>query len=279
MSAGGRAGGESAMSARFDVIATVPSILDGFRAASMIGRAQESGVISLEVHDLRNWAHDRHRTIDDRPFGGGAGMVLKPEPLFAAIEAVRNPEESRLLVMSPRGDRLTQAEAAELAGWLAAGPAPDLDAPAGAEAPEAVPPATASPTLQATPPRQATSTPQARQIVLVCGRYEGIDERVIEHFRPELVSIGDYVICGGEVAAMVVIEAVARLLPGFVGNEQSLGEESFIEETLEYPHFTRPAEFRGRRVPDVLLSGDHAAIRAWRASQTQSARRKGGVDR
>jgi tRNA (guanine37-N1)-methyltransferase len=215
---------------RFDVIATVPSIFDGFRTASTIGRAQESGVMALEVHDLRNWAHDRHRTIDDRPFGGGAGMVLKPEPLFAAIEAVRNPAESRLVVLSPRGARFTQARAGEFADWMKGG--------------------------------------ASRQLVLVCGRYEGIDERVIEHFRPELLSIGDYVICGGETASMVVIEAVARLLPGFVGNEESLGEESFAEGTLEYPHFTRPAEFRGLRVPDVLLSGDHAAIRAWRSGRT-----------
>lgn len=210
---------------RFDVIATVPGIFDGFITSSILGKARERNLIEIKVHDLREYATDRHRMIDDRPFGGGAGMVLKPEPLFAAIDAIRVPS-ARLIVLSPGGARLTQALASAFA--------------------------------------------KDEHIILVCGRYEGIDERVIEHFKPELLSIGDYVINGGEVAAMVVIEAVSRLVPGVLGNEESVGEESFSGGKLEYPQYTRPAEYAGYKVPDVLMSGHHAEIEAWRKEQSRT---------
>ncbi len=216
---------------RFDVIATIPELFDGFRGASVIGRAAAEGRIALEVHDLRNWTEDRHRTIDDRPFGGGAGMVLKPEPLFRAIEDLRRPDASRLVLLSPSGERFHQARASEMARWG----------------------------------RDAVT--EEAQFLFICGRYEGVDERVVDHFKPELISIGDYVIAGGEVAAMVVIEAVARLLPGVLGNEESAGEESFSGPFVEYPHFTRPASWRGYDVPEVLVSGNHERIRAWRAEE------------
>lgn len=218
----------------FDIIATMPEIFDGFRSASLLGKAAEKMILAINVHDLRSFATDKHRTIDDRPFGGGPGMLLKPEPLFRAIESIRRPSASRLLAMTPRGERFTQERARALASWSAI----EHDA----------------------------------QIVIVCGRYEGIDERVMEHFRPEEISIGDYVIAGGEVASMVVVEAVARLIPGVMGNAASGEEESFEAGDLEYPHYTRPAEFRGLAVPDVLVSGDHAAIEAWRRSRRRGAR-------
>lgn len=221
------------MTVAFDVIAPVPEILDGFINASLIGKAREKRLISVDVHPLRRFAHDKHKMIDDRPFGGGAGMVLKPEPLFEAVESLRRPEpDSRLILFSPGGEVFNQRRAREMAEW-------------------------------------ATELDHDRQFLLICGRYEGIDERVIEHFRPEVISIGNYVLGGGETAAMVVIETVARLLPGVVGNEESLVEESMELEGIEYPHYTRPAEFRDRKVPDVLLSGHHEEIRQWREKMSQ----------
>lgn len=220
---------------RFDVIATVPEIFSGFVSTSILGRAAEKGLIEIKVHDLREFAHDKHRMIDDRPFGGGAGMVLKPEPLFLAIEKIRESENSRLIFLSPQGERFHQKKAEALA--------------------------------------EANG-----QILLVCGRYEGIDERVIEHFQPELLSIGDYVIAGGEVAAMVVIEAVARLVKGVLGNEASVSEETFTQDRLEYPQYTRPAEFRDLAVPDVLLSGNHAEIAEWRKQQREIRTKKARPD-
>ncbi|MEK8023720.1 MAG: tRNA (guanosine(37)-N1)-methyltransferase TrmD [Candidatus Hydrogenedentota bacterium] len=220
----------------FDIIATVPEIFDGFRTASLLGKAVEKNIIALRVHDLRDFATDKHHMIDDRPYGGGPGMVLKPEPLFLAIEAVRRPDiPSRLVVTAPRGKRFTQARAGEIAAWN-------------------------------------ESSPET-QLILVCGRYEGIDERVMEHFRPEEISIGDYVINGGEVACMVIVEAVARLVRGFMGNEESALDESFTRDKLEYPHYTRPAEFRGHAVPDVLVSGHHAEIEIWRRNRSGAARK------
>lgn len=213
---------------KFDVIATIPGIFDGFTGASILGRAAEQNLIEIRIHDLRQWAKDKHRMIDDRPFGGGAGMVLKPEPLFDAIESLLAPE-SRLIVLAPSGRRFDQGHARDLSG--------------------------------------------AEHLILVCGRYEGIDERVIDHFKPELLSIGDYVIAGGEVAAMVVIEAVARLVPGVLGNEESTVDESFVDARLEYPQYTRPADFRGRKVPEILISGDHKKIAEWR-KQESAARTK-----
>lgn len=221
----------------FDVIAPVPEIFAGFKDSSIMGRAVEEKLIAINVHNLRDYTHDKHRQIDDRPFGGGAGMVLKPEPIFEAIETLRRPD-SRLLLMSPQGRTFTQRMADEYAAW----------GRARAEG----------------------------QILILCGRYEGLDERVIEHFRPEMISLGDYVIAGGEVAAMVVIEAVARLIEGVVGNAESLKEESFTDGRLEYPQYTRPAEFRGYAVPEVLMSGHHKRIEEWRAeeSRKRTAKRK-----
>lgn len=237
-------------SALFDVIAPVPAILDGFRSSSIIGRAVEDGLIGLDVVALRDYAEGKHRIIDDRPFGGGAGMLLKPEPLFAAIEArlaLSAPADARLVVLSPAGERFHQAKAEHYARWFL------------------------EPANVASPEPELTAPP--RRLILVCGRYEGIDQRVLDHFRPELVSLGDFVIAGGEVAAMVVIEAVARLLPGVCGNAESLREESFGAGTgggLEYPQYTRPASFRGYDVPEVLTGGNHAAIEAWRRERCKS---------
>lgn len=203
-----------------DVITIFPEILEGPLKASLLGKARKGGLVQVRVHDLRDWTDDRHRTVDDEAFGGGPGMVLKPEPLFAAVESL-DPDRGRVLALSPAGRRLDQALVQELA----------------AEA----------------------------HLTLLCGRYEGLDERVIEGLPAEEVSIGDFVLSGGELPALVVIEAITRLLPGVIGKEESHANDSFSDpELLDHPHYTRPAEFRGMRVPDVLVSGDHAAIEAWR---------------
>jgi len=215
----------------FDVIATIPSLFNEFSKASVIGRATQNKIFNLNVHDLRDYTDDPHRTIDDRPFGGGAGMVLKPEPLFKAVENIRDQNNSRIIILSPQGIRLNQEIAIELAEWC------------------------------------EEKNKVSSQIILICGRYEGIDERVIEYFNPELLSIGDYIISGGEVAAMVVIETVARLFKGVLGNEESLAEESFHGPMIEYPHYTRPQNFREMKVPDILISGNHSEIRKWREEE------------
>jgi tRNA (guanine37-N1)-methyltransferase len=193
-------------------------MVEGFASQSLLGRARAGGLLDVRVHDLRSCATDPHRSVDDAPFGGGAGMVLMPEPLFAAVEAVDPPRP--LLYLSPSGRHLDQAVAAELAA---------LDG-----------------------------------LSLLCGRYEGVDERVREHLCDGELSIGDVVLAGGEVAAMVVLEAVGRLVPGVMGNEASADEESFSSGLLEYPHYTRPADFRGMEVPAILRSGDHGRIARWR---------------
>ncbi len=200
--------------------------------ASILGRAREAGLLDVAVHDIRDWAEGRHRQVDDAPFGGGQGMVLKPEPLVAAIEAVRDGPDGRapVVLMTPQGAPLVQATAHRLAGL----------------------------------PR----------LVLVCGRYEGVDERVREGWVDEELSLGDFVLTGGELPALAVIDAVARLLPGVLGNEASHADESFEAGLLEYPQYTRPREFRGRTVPDVLLSGDHGRIRRWRAEQAADRTRR-----
>ena len=200
----------------------LPQILEAPLSASLLGRARERGLVEVQVHDLRDHATDRHRSVDDSPFGGGAGMVLMPEPAFAAVEAVKPPRP--LLLLDPGGRRFDQAMATELAG----GPG----------------------------------------FSLLCGRYEGVDERVRRHLVDGEVSIGDYVLAGGEAAAFVVIEAVTRLVPGVMGNEASAGEESFVDGLLEHPHYTRPAAFRGWTVPEVLRSGDHARVARWRRAQS-----------
>ncbi|WP_165063586.1 tRNA (guanosine(37)-N1)-methyltransferase TrmD [Paludisphaera rhizosphaerae] len=208
---------------RIDVLTLFPDLFAGFLSESIVGRAIAKSLVEVHLWDIRDWAEGRHKQVDDRPFGGGPGMVLMAPPVVAAAEAVRNAAEppGDLIVLSPQGKRFDQSKAAELAG--------------------------------------------RGRFTLVCGRYEGFDERIIEILRPELLSVGDFVLSGGEPAAMVVIDAVARLVPGVLGDAESAVDESFGPDGgLEYPHYTRPREFRGMAVPDVLLSGDHAAIARWR---------------
>ncbi len=209
---------------RIDILTLFPEICEGPLGASIIGRARSAGLVDIRVSNIRDWAKDKHRMTDDMPYGGGAGMVMKPEPVFAAVEELRTPS-SKVLLLSPRGRMFTQAVARELA---------TLD-----------------------------------HLVLVCGHYEGVDERVVEHLVDGELSIGCYVLTNGALAAAVVADAVVRLLPGVLGNESSARDESFSHgHNLEYPQYTRPAEFRGWRVPDVLLSGNHAAIESWRREQS-----------
>lgn len=212
---------------KIDVVTIFPGLFEPFQTTALLGTACREGRVELAVHDLRRWTTDRHRTVDDTPYGGGPGMVMRPEPLVAAIEELAGPKgESRraqVLLMSPQGRRFEQGRAQELS--------------------------------------------RAPHLVLVCGRYEGVDQRVIELAVDEEVSIGDYVLAGGEVAALVVLEAVTRLVPGVMGNPESADAESFQAGMLEGPHYTRPAAFRGVEVPAVLRSGDHAAIAAWRAER------------
>lgn len=204
----------------FSVLTIFPESLTAAYSSSLLGKAQERGVIAIDAIDIRKFAVGPHQMTDDAPFGGGAGMVMKPEPIVAAIEEVKKGPDARVILLSPGGRRFTQAVASELS--------------------------------------------RERHIVLVCGRYEGVDDRVRTHFVDDEISIGDYVLGGGEAAAWVVVEAVARLVPGVVGNAASIDAESFAEGLLEYPQYTRPREFRGLEVPAVLLSGDHAAIAKWR---------------
>ena len=206
---------------RIDILSIFPGFFDSPLQESIIHRACERGLLEIRVHDLRSWATDRHRVTDDAPYGGGAGMVMKPEPLFAAIEQLRAQSPgARTVLLSPQGRVWNQALVREYG--VASG------------------------------------------LILVCGRYEGIDERVREALIDEEISIGDYVLAGGETAAMVIVETVARQVPGVVGQEESVRQDSFFAGLLDHPHYTRPAEFRGRAVPEVLLSGDHAAITRWR---------------
>ena len=207
---------------KFDIVTIFPSIIEAALGEGVVSRGIERGLLDVAVHDLRRWTTDRHRTVDDVPYGGGPGMVMKAEPLVRAVNDVRarrgTPES--VVVLSPQGRTFTQAEAERLAGL--------------------------------------------GHVVLLCGRYEGMDERVRDLVATEEISIGDYVLSGGELAALVVVDAVSRLIPGVVGDEQSVAQESFARGLLDYPHYTRPAEIAGHRVPDVLLSGHHAAVRRWR---------------
>ncbi|MEY2438323.1 MAG: tRNA (guanine37-N1)-methyltransferase [Acidimicrobiaceae bacterium] len=207
---------------RIDVFTIFPEMVEGFASLSLLGKARERGLLDVRVHDLRASASDPHRSVDDSPFGGGAGMVLLPEPLFASVEAANPPRP--LYLLGPGGRRLDQDVARELAAHDAG-------------------------------------------FSLLCGRYEGVDARVREHLVDGELSVGDYVLAGGEVAAMVVLEAVGRLVPGVMGNEASAGDESFADGLLEYPQYTRPADFRGWAVPEVLRSGDHARVARWRRAQ------------
>jgi tRNA (guanine37-N1)-methyltransferase len=213
---------------RIDVVTLFPELFDAPLRTSLLGRAVEDGTIDVSVRDLREHGLGRHRSVDDEPYGGGAGMVMRPEPIFAAVEAVRE-ESSHVVLLSPRGTRFDQGIASRLA--------------------------------------------EREHLILVCGRYEGVDQRVADHLVDEEVSIGDYVLAGGEVAALVLIEAVSRLVPGVVGNPQSLHSESHAAGLLEYPQYTRPAEFRGWKVPDVLVSGDHGAVERWRVQRAEELTR------
>lgn len=217
---------------KIDVLTLFPEMLTGALEASIIKRAREAGVVEIALHNFRDWTTDKHHTVDDSPFGGGPGMVLKPEPVFAAVDAIRAGQEAPapLVYLSPKGERFTQDTAYELA---------------------------AMPSL-----------------MLLCGRYEGLDQRVIEYLVDREISVGDYVLSGGEPACLVVLDAVIRLLPGALGEPASLDEESFSSGLLEYPQYTRPAEFRGWKVPDVLVSGNHEAIRRWRREQSMEETRK-----
>jgi tRNA (guanine37-N1)-methyltransferase len=207
---------------RIDVFTIFPAMVEHFAAQSLVGRARSTGALDIRVHDLRAGADDPHRSVDDAPFGGGAGMVLMPEPVFAAVEAVDPPRP--LYYLGPAGRRIDQP----LVRTLAAG----------------------------------------EGFSLLCGRYEGVDQRIVDHLCDGELSVGDVVLSGGEVAAMVAIEAVGRLVPGVMGNATSADDESFSAGLLEYPHYTRPADFRGWTVPDVLRSGDHGRIARWRRAQS-----------
>ena len=212
---------------RVDIFTIFPGIFESPLRESLLGRAIDAGILDVRIHDIREFTDDRHRQVDDEPFGGGPGMVMKPEPIFAAVESL-GPERGRTILLSPAGRRLDQGMVRELA---------------------AVP-----------------------SLVLVCGRYEGVDERVAKGLPAEEVSVGDYVLSGGEVPALVMLEAVARLVPGVIGSEASHEQDSFgVHGLLDHPHYTRPRTFRDLEVPAVLLSGDHAQIERWRS---QAAREK-----
>jgi tRNA (guanine37-N1)-methyltransferase len=219
---------------RIDVFTIFPGIFEAPLRESLLGRAIGEGLLDIRVHDLREWSEDRHRVVDDTAYGGGPGMVMKPEPFFAAVESL-DPDRGRALLLSPAGRRLDQAFVRELAG--------------------------------------------EEHLALLCGRYEGVDERVVKGLPAEEVSIGDYVLAGGEVPALVVIEAVTRLVPGVIGKEESHERDSFADpDLLDHPHYTRPAEFRGIAVPEVLLSGDHAAIERWRRDAAREKTRRNRPD-
>jgi tRNA (guanine37-N1)-methyltransferase len=207
---------------RFDIVTIFPRMVEAGIAEGVIGRGVERGLLDVKIHDLRDFTTDRHRSVDDVPYGGGPGMVMKPEPLVRAVEEIRTTRGTpdAVILLSPQGKRFTQGEAVRLSRYA--------------------------------------------HIVLLCGRYEGMDERVAELVGAEEISLGDFVVSGGELPAMVIVDAVSRLIPGVVGDEQSVAEDSFARGLLDHPHYTRPAEFAGRKVPEVLLSGHHADVRRWR---------------
>ena len=210
------------MAIEFDILTLFPEMVEGFLSSSMIGRAQEAGLVSARAHQLRDWATDKHKKTDEIPYGGGAGMVMKPEPIFSAIDALRRPN-SQVIYMAPDGEPLTSELARDLANQS--------------------------------------------HLVLLSGHYEGVDQRVRDHAVDREVSIGDYVLTNGTLAAAVLIDSVSRFIPGFLGDEKSLTEESFMTTLLGFPQYTRPPQFRGLCVPEVLLSGNHAAIAKWRREQ------------
>ena len=214
---------------KIDVLTLFPGMFSGPLDESIVKRARATGLLDLNIHNLRDWTHDRHRTVDDRPFGGGPGMLLKPEPIFEAVESLRR-EKTRVILLSPAGRKFDQAVARELA--------------------------------------------QLDDLLLVCGSYEGFDERVREGLAHDELSIGDFVVTNGALPAMVLIDAVTRLLPGVLGDDASSQDESFSHGLLEYTQYTRPAEFRGLQVPEVLMSGNHAEIEKWRSQQAKARTEK-----
>ena len=205
---------------KIHVLSLFPPMFEGVFGSSILKKAQDKGAVELAVTDIREFSENKHRQVDDYPYGGGAGMVLKPEPMFNAVEAITEGRKPRVILMSPQGERFTQKKAEELA--------------------------------------------KEEDLVFLCGHYEGYDERIREYLVTDEISIGDFVLTGGELAAMTVIDAVVRLLPGVLGQEDSHIQDSFSTGLLEHPHYTRPADFRGMKVPDVLLSGNHAKIEEWR---------------
>jgi len=219
---------------RFHIVTIFPEFFHGPFEFGVVGKAREAGLVEIAIHNLREWTHDRHKTVDDRPFGGGEGMVMKFQPLFDAVESIapeRQTSGAKVILLSAQGRKFDQAAARRLS--------------------------------------------QEREIVLLCGRYEGVDERVAEHLADEELSVGDFVLSGGELAAAIVVDAVSRLVPGVVGNEASAENESFSEPgLLDTPHWTRPAEFRGWKAPEVLLNGNHAEIRAWRREAAMAKTRR-----
>jgi tRNA (guanine37-N1)-methyltransferase len=227
---------------RIDIITIFPEFFRAVVDYGIVRRARTSGLVKINAHDLRGWTSDKHHVVDDRPFGGGDGMVLKPEPIFAAVETLTGscrredfPKQTRVVLLSPQGRVFSQVVAQDFAET-------------------------------------------ASQVVLICGRYEGVDERVADALVTDEISIGDYVLSGGEAAALVLIEAVVRLLPGALGSETSAVFESFSEGLLDYPHYTRPPEFRGMKVPDILLSGNHAEIERWRRDAALTKTRRNRPD-
>jgi len=212
---------------RIDIVTLFPQMFDGLLGCSIIGRARERSLVDIEIHDIRDYTHDKHHVVDDYPYGGGAGMVLKPEPIFETVEAVKTElglSSVPTILLSPQGRLFNQDIARELAAY--------------------------------------------QHLVFICGHYEGVDERVAEHLATDEISIGDYLLSGGEIAAMAVIDCIIRLLPGVLGSEISLVEESHVGGGLEYPQYTRPPVYRGWATPSVLLSGDHAKIARWRRQQS-----------
>jgi tRNA (guanine37-N1)-methyltransferase len=218
---------------KIDVLTLFPAMFAGPLDESIIMRARKAGLLDLKIHQLRDWTHDRHKTVDDRPFGGGPGMLMKPEPLFEAVESLRR-ENTKVILLSPSGRKFTQAIARELA--------------------------------------------EQKDLLLVTGHYEGFDERVREMLADDELSIGDYVLTNGALPAMVVIDAVTRLLPGVLGDDESSHDESFSHGLLEYPHYTRPAEFRGWGVPEVLIGGNHAEVAKWRRAAALEKTKKNRPD-
>lgn len=211
------------MSLEIDIVTIFPSFFDGPLEASLIGKARKKKLINIRTHNLRDYARDRHKTVDDKPFGGGPGMVMKPDPIFDCVEAIR--AKAWIILLDPHGDPLNQKVAAALA--------------------------------------------KKKHLVLISGHYEGVDHRVREHLVDQEISVGDFITMGGEAPALCLIEAVSRFVPGVLGNEKSLEEESFHNDSLEYPHYTRPKEYRGWKVPDVLVSGNHAEVAKWRQEKAR----------